>query len=445
MKINKKKCVITIAFVFCAIGLIYFVPEWFPTSHSLISRCLKPQIKDNCITGNVSITAESNINLNENNKTAYVKIHSNVDNFIIKDNKIEASGNIFVNYTDLAESKGFYKIYTDINKKEEYLYYSDIEPETDYLLRYDQWTKINLNTENLSSGNEENYNNPKQIKNALRKITDSKFDKNRFVVTGKISYTNARPIIDMIKITDANNLTLINSLQGQNSADIAIQFDKSTHDIKKITLKFNAKKKSKDSIQLTLDINFVNKANVNVEIPDELKSNVSRLDFEIPTPTEKSNQDAETKIESYESLGIIIDGKRMSFDNVKNQITNNPDYRKWEISKDANLYVTSLKTDDNAKIYLFTNEENSVTQIELDNLYTSINPLKVFIGGLTFGCSKENITDKFGDPDQTTSDSESTDLMYYVGKDKSYKVTFSFYNQKEGRNSGLQKINILKY
>lgn len=445
MKNNIKKCAITIVLIFCAIGLIYFIPEWFPTSHSLISRCLKSQIKNNCITGSVSITAKTNINLSESDKTAYVKIHSNIDDFVIRNDRIEASGNILVDYTDLAESKGFYKIYTDLNKKEEYLYYSDKEPETDYLLKYDQWTKINLNIENLSNSDKENYNNPKQIKNALKKITDTNFDKNKFIITGKISYTNARPIIDMIKITDANNLTLINSIQGQDSADIEIKFDKKTHNIKKIILKYNAKKKNRNSVQLTLDINLTNKTNVNVEIPEKLKSNVSRIDFEIPTPTEKHNQDTETKIQSYEELGLIIDGQRVFFDNIKDLITSNTDYKKWEVSKDANLYITSLNTDDNAKIYLFTNEENSVTQIELDNVYSSVNPLKVFIGGLTFGCSKKDISDKFGDPVQTTSDPESTDFIYYVGQNKSYKVTFSFYDEKEGINSGLQKINILKY
>ena len=143
------------------------------------------------------------------------------------------------------------------------------------------------------------------------------------------------------------------------------------------------------------------------------------------------------------SLGLVLDGERMNdMTSVRSYISGNNRYSGWEVSTDGNLYKNSLITDENAQVYVYTNEADLVTQLEFDNTYAKKNSLNLLIGGLSLGCKKEELTGKFGVPEKTISTQESDELHYYIGDDHAQEIVLMFYKGDQTTNSGLQKITI---
>ena len=65
------------------------------------------------------------------------------------------------------------------------------------------------------------------------------------------------------------------------------------------------------------------------------------------------------------------------------------------------------------------------------------------IAGLTFGASKDQTIQKLGEPAKSISGDGKDELTYYIGQNKEYELTLSFYTETKTINGGLQKINLL--
>ncbi len=180
-----------------------------------------------------------------------------------------------------------------------------------------------------------------------------------------------------------------------------------------------------------------------IYIPKGLETGASGEDFVMPEPKPIESTQPEVSLQSFMSLGLVLDGKKMNdMASVRTYISGSNRYRGWEVSTDGNLYKNSLSTDENAQVYLYTNEANQVTQLEFDNTYAKKNSLNLLIGGLSLGCKKEELTGKFGVPEKTISTQESDELHYYIGDDHAQEIVLMFYKGDQTSNSGLQKITI---
>ena len=165
----------------------------------------------------------------------------------------------------------------------------------------------------------------------------------------------------------------------------------------------------------------------------------------MPQATPIESTQPETSLQNFRSLGIILDGQKMeSMEYVRTCISQSDRYTGWTVSEDGNLYQNSLITDENAQVYVYTNEGNQVTQVEFNNIYAKKNSLNFLIGGLTLGCGKEKIEEKFGNPAKTISTMQSDELHYYIGNDRRQEIVFTIYTGDQTTNSGLQKVTIFE-
>lgn len=173
-----------------------------------------------------------------------------------------------------------------------------------------------------------------------------------------------------------------------------------------------------------------------IHIPKGLDSGASGEDFVMPEPTPVESAQPEASLQSFMSLGLVLDGERMNdMTSVRSYISGNNRYSGWEVSTDGNLYKNSLITDENAQVYVYTNEADLVTQLEFDNTYAKKNSLNLLIGGYRLDAKKEELTGKFGVPEKTISTQESDELHYYIGDDHAQEIVLMFYKETRQRTA----------
>ena len=291
-------------------------------------------------------------------------------------------------------------------------------------------------------------NVPEILRKTLKDIEDKSFDEKKLSITGTITADRLAYILDYFEEFDPKNMNLLQGLQKETQFDITLQYAKkgNRNILKKITLlaenTYTGDNVKIGNIEIVIELDEAVRGK-EIYIPKGLETGASGEDFVMPEPKPIESTQPEVSLQSFMSLGLVLDGKKMNdMASVRTYISGSNRYRGWEVSTDGNLYKNSLSTDENAQVYLYTNEANQVTQLEFDNTYAKKNSLNLLIGGLSLGCKKEELTGKFGVPEKTISTQESDELHYYIGDDHAQEIVLMFYKGDQTSNSGLQKITI---
>lgn len=433
---------IIIALLLIGIAITGFVMELYPTSGYLIWQSLPKQIKNSEFYGSAEIDVKADVDLSQNlgqGTKANIDVKNKINKIKVKDGKSYIQGDMQVDYADLARNNNYYIAYE--NNDTTYLYYSDEKIPSDYELRYDSWCK-------LKKANKTSGNFAKDLKNILRKVENRSLNRDKMAVYGNITSGNLNSLWENIENIDPQNVAMIQGIPNNESASVKIQFDKKSQRLTSIELEFkNVSAGLNSTIEYAkIKINVINSGVDKIKIPDNFDSEITNTQYNVSEPVETPQTeytDTNEWLQDYHTAGLLLDGKRVDLKTIKDVIYQNKDYVKWSLSKDSNLWATSLTTDSNAKIYLYTDEANEVTQIEFDNSYTKNNTLKVMIAGLTFGASKDETIQKLGEPAKSISGDGKDELTYYIGQKKEYELTLSFYTETKTINGGLQKINLL--
>ena len=431
-----------IALLLIGIAIMGFIMEIYPTSGYLILQSLPKQIKNNEFYGSAEIEVKANVDLSQNlgqGTKANIDVKNKIEKIKLKDDKSYIQGGMQVDYADLASNNNYYIAYG--NKDTTYLYYSDEKIPSDYELRYDSWCK-------LKKANKTSGNFAKDLKNILKKVENKSLNRDKMIIYGNITSENLASLWENIENIDPQNVAMIQGISNNESASVKIQFDKKSQRLTSIELGFKNVSAASNSIieYAKIKINVINSGVDKIKVPDNFDSKITNTQYNVSEPVETPQTeytDTNEWLQDYHTVGLLLDGKRVDLKTIKDVIYQNRDYVKWSLSKDSNLLETNLTTDSNAKIYLYTDETNEVTQIEFDNSYAKNNTLKVMIAGLTFGTSKDETIQKLGEPAKSISGDGKDELTYYIGQKKEYELTLDFYTETKTINGGLQKINLL--
>lgn len=431
-----------IALLLIGIAIMGFIMEIYPTSGYLILQSLPKQIKNNEFYGSAEIEVKANVDLSQDlgqGTKANIDVKNKIEKIKLKDDKSYIQGGMQVDYADLASNNNYYIAYG--NKDTTYLYYSDEKIPSDYELRYDSWCK-------LKKANKTSGNFAKDLKNILKKVENKSLNRDKMIIYGNITSENLASLWENIENIDPQNVAMIQGISNNESASVKIQFDKKSQRLTSIELGFKNVSAASNSIieYAKIKINVINSGVDKIKVPDNFDSKITNTQYNVSEPIETPQTeytDTNEWLQDYHTVGLLLDGKRVDLKTIKDVIYQNRDYVKWSLSKDSNLLETNLTTDSNAKIYLYTDETNEVTQIEFDNSYAKNNTLKVMIAGLTFGTSKDETIQKLGEPAKSISGDGKDELTYYIGQKKEYELTLDFYTETKTINGGLQKINLL--
>ena len=431
-----------IALLLIGIAIMGFIMEIYPTSGYLILQSLPKQIKNNEFYGSAEIEVKANVDLSQDlgqGTKANIDVKNKIEKIKLKDDKSYIQGGMQVDYADLASNNNYYIAYG--NKDTTYLYYSDEKIPSDYELRYDSWCK-------LKKANKTSGNFAKDLKNILKKVENKSLNRDKMIIYGNITSENLASLWENIENIDPQNVAMIQGISNNESASVKIQFDKKSQRLTSVELGFKNVSAASNSIieYAKIKINVINSGVDKIKVPDNFDSKITNTQYNVSEPVETPQTeytDTNEWLQDYHTVGLLLDGKRVDLKTIKDVIYQNRDYVKWSLSKDSNLLETNLTTDSNAKIYLYTDETNEVTQIEFDNSYAKNNTLKVMIAGLTFGTSKDETIQKLGEPAKSISGDGKDELTYYIGQKKEYELTLDFYTETKTINGGLQKINLL--
>lgn len=434
-----------IAAVACAAAAWVIVPEIHLMANTLISRSLTEQQYNNYIGGKMQIKVDASVKA-EDGTYAGMNIDNRINKVVLNDGKADITGMIDINYAGLAENKDNYRILGDNSTQTMYLYFKDEDGTScdgKSSEEYSKWYKMKQ-----PEKESDKKNVPEILRKTLKDIEDKSFNEEKLSITGTITADRLSYVLDYLEEFDPKNMNLLNGLQGKTQFDITLQYAKKENRniLKKITLlaenTYAGSNVKIGNIEIVMELDEA-ASGEEIHIPNGLEAGASGEDFVMPEPTPVESTQPEASLQSFMSLGLILDGKKMNdMASVRTYISESSRYSGWEVSTDGNLYKSSLSTDGNAQVYLYTNEANQVTQLEFDNTYAKKNSLNLLIGGLSLGCRKEELTEKFGAPEKTISTQESEELHYYIGDDHAQEIVLMFYKGDQTTNSGLQKITI---
>lgn len=439
------KAAVGIAVVACAAAAWMIVPEIHPMASTLIARSLTEQQYNNYISGKMDVKVDASVKA-EDGTYAGMVIENHMDKVVLSGGKADITGAVDINYAGLAENKDRYRIYGDDSTQTMYLYFKDEDeiPVTGVTDKdYSKWYKMKQ-----PEKESDKKNVPGILRKTLKDIEDKSFNKEKLSITGTITADRLAYILDYFEEFDPKNMNLLQGLEGETQFDITLQYTKKENRniLKKITLLAENTCAGDNvkigNIEITMELDETAHGK-EIHIPKGLDSGASGEDFVMPEPTPVESAHPEASLQSFMSLGLVLDGERMNdMTSVRSYISGNSRYSGWKVSTDGNLYKNSLITDENAQVYVYTNEADLVTQLEFDNTYAKKNSLNLLIGGLSLGCKKEELTGKFGVPEKTISTQESDELHYYIGDDHAQEIVLMFYKGDQTTNSGLQKITI---
>lgn len=439
------KAAVGIAVVACAAAAWMIVPEIHPMASTLIARSLTEQQYNNYISGKMDVKVDASVKA-EDGTYAGMVIENHMDKVVLSGGKADITGAVDINYAGLAENKDRYRIYGDDSTQTMYLYFKDEDeiPVTGVTDKdYSKWYKMKQ-----PEKESDKKNVPGILRKTLKDIEDKSFNKEKLSITGTITADRLAYILDYFEEFDPKNMNLLQGLEGETQFDITLQYTKKENRniLKKITLLAENTCAGDNvkigNIEITMELDETAHGK-EIHIPKGLDSGASGEDFVMPEPTPVESAQPEASLQSFMSLGLVLDGERMNdMTSVRSYISGNNRYSGWEVSTDGNLYKNSLITDENAQVYVYTNEADLVTQLEFDNTYAKKNSLNLLIGGLSLGCKKEELTGKFWVPEKTISTQESDELHYYIGDDHAQEIVLMFYKGDQTTNSGLQKITI---
>lgn len=434
-----------IAVVACAAAAWVIVPEIHPMTNTLISRSLAEQQYNNYISGKMQLKVDASVKA-EDGTYAGMSIDNHIDKIVLNDGKADITGSIDIDYAGLAENKDKYRILGNNSTQTMYLYFKDEDDSSadgETGEEYSRWYKMKQ-----SEKESDRKNVPEILRKTLKDIEDKSFDEKKLSITGTITADRLAYILDYFEEFDPKNMNLLQGLQKETQFDITLQYAKkgNRNILKKITLlaenTYTGDNVKIGNIKIVIELDEAVRGK-EIYIPKGLETGASGEDFVMPEPKPIESTQPEVSLQSFMSLGLVLDGKKMNdMASVRTYISGSNRYRGWEVSTDGNLYKNSLSTDENAQVYLYTNEANQVTQLEFDNTYAKKNSLNLLIGGLSLGCKKEELTGKFGVPEKTISTQESDELHYYIGDDHAQEIVLMFYKGDQTTNSGLQKITI---
>lgn len=435
---------IGVVVISCIAAAWLIVPEFFPTARTIVARSLTEQQYNNYITGKMSIKVKASVEA-DNGTYGDITVENTVDKITLNEGRSDIAGSIKINYADLAENNGKYEILSDTADSSMYMFFQNKENDDSSIQDGGSWYRISPKEK---ENDEKNV--PRIIRKTLKDMDEVSYNKEEMQVTGIITASRLKYILDYFEWFDGTNMNLLQGLSDSTIFNVKLQYGKSGYHNILQSISLSAKDASAgenvsiSKISIRMDITEKTSGK-EINIPSDVVSEALDTEFVMPQATPIESAQPETSLQDFRSLGIILDGQKMeSMEYVRTCISQSDRYTGWTVSEDGNLYQNSLITDENAQVYVYTNEGNQVTQVEFNNIYAKKNSLNFLIGGLTLGCKKEKIEEKFGNPAKTISTMQSDELHYYIGNDRRQEIVFTIYTGDQTTNSGLQKVTIFE-
>lgn len=429
-------------------------PIVHPTGKSLIKWGMLPYMQKNSIRGTADIKNDVTVDLSSSlgsGMTSDIAVATTGSAFVVDNNKMYIGGSTSVKYSDLAETTNYFKVYKDLKKSKQYVYYINSEPGQDYMTDYENWAAIDAP--------KTSYDNiPEAIGKCLYNMSDMTMTKLKnssgYTVEGKMDESSATALIRCLMQADTKNTCLTNG----------IEITKSTE--QNIVVRFNAKREI-TSIKIvmkdakagsTIKINelymmFTIKENKQtLEIPSLLTKAVLDSDFDIPVTEDDIANDLDNGstptdpngyLKDINTLLLKFDGKDITdLNRALDIVKDTKDMSDVESTGDTSVSSISMKKDAGAKVYIYTDQTTgNITQIGFDTSYSKEASLPVTIAGMGPGITAETAIQILGDPSTRTT-GNGLDTLTYSTADSKYIITLTFYQGDSLTNAGLQKVNI---
>ena len=170
-------------------------PIVHPTGKSLIKWGMLPYMQKNSIRGTADIKNDVTVDLSSSlgsGMTSDIAVATTGSAFVVDNNKMYIGGSTSVKYSDLAETTNYFKVYKDLKKSKQYVYYINSEPGQDYMTDYENWAAIDAP--------KTSYDNiPEAIGKCLYNMSDMTMTKLKnspgYTVEGKMDESSATALI----------------------------------------------------------------------------------------------------------------------------------------------------------------------------------------------------------------------------------------------------------
>ncbi|SDW83032.1 hypothetical protein SAMN05216391_11911 [Lachnospiraceae bacterium KHCPX20] len=435
-----------------AIGMKLGKDHLFPSPSQVIEHSLDQAAKNNALQAKITITNDMKIDSkNAEGQTSNVFVRTEVPYFAYKNRNYELKGTTNIVYKGIAERKNhFYITGRTAKNGKQYVYYSGSPIKRGYESDYDNWSVQSLknDTRNL----------PEALAYVLSNMTDASMNKDRTKINGHLAYKDLVWILNYANSIDQKNTNMMQMLDvkekdikaelvlGKSGAMKTISLCIKNASIEE-TKRIPGTKINELNIKIQMQSHEVKK---NIKVASDVTKNVTKTEVDIPLPQIKKTtdvpKDKTSKFASLEDMHILFDGQKIKELNQIADLINlsKAKYKKLSLSDSMNMMYTNLKADENAKVYIYTDEIGEAEEIEIDNSYATTDHVNITVNGVIFGIPEESLRNTLGEPNKEIQNKDGTVLEYNVGN-KEYVVSFIFFKDEKGkRNNGLQKIDFRK-
>lgn len=322
-----------IAVVACAAAAWMIVPEIHPMANTLIARSLTEQQYNNYISGKMDVKVDASVKA-EDGTYAGMSIDNHIDKIVLNDGKADITGSIDIDYAGLAENKDKYRILGNNSTQTMYLYFKnedDSSANGETGEEYSRWYKMKQ-----SEKESDRKNVPEILRKTLKDIEDKSFDEKKLSITGTITADRLAYILDYFEEFDPKNMNLLQGLQKETQFDITLQYAKkgNRNILKKITLlaenTYTGDNVKIGNIEIVIELDEAVRGK-EIYIPKGLETGASGEDFVMPEPKPIESTQPEVSLQSFMSLGLVLDGKKMNdMASVRTYISGSNRYRGWE-------------------------------------------------------------------------------------------------------------------
>lgn len=431
-------------------------PILCPTGKSLIKEGITPYMKKNSIRGTVNIRNDATVDLSSvlgDGMTSDIAVATTGSAFVIDNNKMYVSGSTGVKYADLAETTNYFKVYKDLKKNKQYVYYTNTEPGQEYLTDYENWAAIDAPKNQID-------NFPEALGGCLYDMKDMKMtkypDDKGYTVTGQMDQEALAVLVRYMVQVDTKNTCLMNGIEltKKSAQKVKLTFD-GDRNMKSVSIDItNARAGSTIKIN-DLHIDFTTEENKQtLSIPSLLTKATLDSDFDIPVQEDdiandidkgQASADPNGYLKTLGTLGLRFNEKDIkSLDDAKNIVTDTDGMTGIESTDSISMSSSEMEKDSGSKVYFYTDQSTGdITQLGFDTSYAKHDKLPVKIAGMAPGETATTAIQILGDPSNRTTGNGIDTLTYRTGDGK-YLITLTFYQGDSLTDAGLQKINIRK-
>lgn len=429
-------------------------PILSPTGKSLIKEGISPYMKANSIRGKVNIKNNATIDLSNilgDGMTSDIAVATTGSSFVIDNDKMYVSGSTGVKYADLAETTNYFRVYKDLKKNKQYVYYTNTEPSQEYLTDYENWAAIDAPKNQID-------NFPEALGGCLYDMKDMKMTKLQgdkgYIVTGQMDQKALAVLIRYMVQVDTKNTCLMNGIEltKKSTQKVKLTFD-GNRNMKSVSIDIT-KARAGSTIKINdLHIDFTTEENKQtLSIPSMLTEATLDTDFDIPVLEDDiandidkgtASADPNGYLKTFKTLGLGFDEKDItSLDAAKNIVTSTEGMTGIEGTDSVSMSSSEMEKDSGSKVYFYTDQSTGdITQLGFDTSYAKHEKLPVKIAGMSPGEKVDTAIQILGDPSTRTT-GNGIDTLTYRTEDGKYLITLTFYQGDSLTDAGLQKISI---